>query len=111
MPANQRSANSMSGSLEAGLFVDGGVERFISRDVPAGHDTIWGWAAKWAPGDLTRLVDLARAFELETSELLAQSAACGYSVFEVEAPEALRALGAKSVQAFDKQLLFMMARS
>ncbi len=84
---------------------------FISRNLPAGHDTLWGWAAKWSPQDLPTTLDPAKAFALETSELLEKSAAEGYSVVDVEAPLALRALGAEKVPAFDTQLLFMMSRS
>ncbi len=84
---------------------------FISRDIPAGHDTLWGWAAKWSPQDLPTRVDPAKDFMFETVELLKKSAAEGYSVVDVEAPTALRALGAEKVPAFDTQLLFMMSRS
>jgi hypothetical protein len=84
---------------------------FISKDIPAGHDTLWGWAAKWSPQDLPTKLDPAKAFALETIELLEKSAAEGYSVVNVEAPLALRALGATKVPAFDTQLLFMMSRS
>ena len=84
---------------------------FISKDIPAGHDTLWGWAAKWSPQDLPIKLDSAKAFALETIELLEKSAAEGYSVGSVEAPLALRALGAEKVPAFDTQLLFMMSRS
>ena len=84
---------------------------FISRDIPAGHDTLWGWAAKWAPQELPARLDAAKAFALETMELLEKSAAEGYTVVDVEAPSALRALGAEKVPAFDTQLLFMMSRS
>jgi len=84
-------------------------EDFISRNLPAGHDTLWGWAAKWTPQELPA-GDLAKAFALETSELLEESAAGGYSVIDVEAPVALRAVGATKVPAFDKQLLFLMSR-
>jgi len=34
---------------------------FISADIPAGHDTIWGWAAKWSPQDLPAKIDPAKA--------------------------------------------------
>jgi hypothetical protein len=84
---------------------------FISRNIPAGHDTLWGWAAKWSPQDLPAKLDPAKAFAVETLELLKKSAAEGYSVVDVEAPLALRVLGAKKVPAFDTQLLFMMSRS
>ena len=84
---------------------------FISRDLPPGHDTLWGWAAKWSPQELPANLDPAKAFAEETSALLEISAAEGYSVVDVEAPLALRALGAKKVPAFDTQLLFMMSRS
>jgi hypothetical protein len=84
---------------------------FISRGIPAGHDTLWGWAAKWAPQELPTKLDAAKAFALETIELMEKSAAEGYSVVDVEAPLALRALGAEKVPAFDTQLLFMMSRS
>lgn len=84
---------------------------FISRDIPAGHDTLWGWAAKWSPQDLPTGLDPAKAFAFETVELLKKSAAEGYSVVDVEAPSALRAHGAEKVPAFDIQLLFMMSRS
>ncbi|MGO9389387.1 hypothetical protein [Rhodoblastus sp.] len=84
---------------------------FISRDIPAGHDTLWGWAAKWAPQELPARLDAAKAFALETAELMEKSAAEGYTVVDVEAPSALRALGAEKVPAFDTQLLFMMSRS
>jgi hypothetical protein len=84
---------------------------FISRDIPAGHDTLWGWAAKWSPHELPARLDAANAFALETIELMEKSAAEGYSVVDVEAPSALRALGAEKVPAFDTQLLFMMSRS
>ncbi|MDR3449677.1 MAG: hypothetical protein P4M15_08040 [Alphaproteobacteria bacterium] len=83
---------------------------FISENLPAGHDTLWGWAAKWTPQELPA-GDLAKAFAIETSELIEQSAACGYSVIDVDAPAALRAYGATKIPAFDKQLLFMMSRS
>jgi hypothetical protein len=84
---------------------------FISRGIPAGHDTLWGWAAKWAPQELPANLDAAKAFNLETLELIEKSVAEGYSVVDVEAPLALRALGAEKVPAFDTQLLFMMSRS
>jgi hypothetical protein len=84
---------------------------FISKDIPAGHDTLWGWAAKWSPQDLPPRLDPAKAFVIETFELLKQSAAEGYSVIDVEAPKALRNIGATKVPAFDTQLLFMMSRS
>jgi hypothetical protein len=84
---------------------------FISKDIPAGHDTLWGWAAKWSPQDLPLRRDPANAFMVETIELLKQSAAEGYSVVDVEAPMALRKIGATKVPAFDTQLLFMMSRS
>jgi len=84
---------------------------FISANIPAGHDTIWGWAAKWAPQDLPATIDPARAFAEEISELMERSAAGGYSVVDVEAPAALRAHGAEKVPAFDTQLLYMMSRS
>jgi hypothetical protein len=84
---------------------------FISKDIPAGHDTLWGWAAKWSPQDLPARLDPAKAFVIETVELLKKSRDEGYSVVDVEAPMALRALGATKVPAFDTQLLFMMSRS
>jgi hypothetical protein len=84
---------------------------FVSKDIPAGHDTLWGWAAKWSPQDLPAHLDLAKAFVQDTMELMQQSVAGGYSVVDVEAPLALRALGAEKVPAFDTQLLFMMSRS
>jgi hypothetical protein len=84
---------------------------FISRNIPAGHDTLWGWAAKWSPQDLPAKLDPTTAFAFETIELLKKSADEGYSVVDVEAPSALRALGAKKVPAFDTQLLFMMSRT
>ncbi len=84
---------------------------FISRDLPAGYDTLWGWAAKWTPDELPLRIDLARDFAIETLELLQKSAIEGLSVLNVEAPAALRALGATKVPAFDTQLLFMMTRS
>ncbi len=84
---------------------------FISRDIPAGHDTLWGWATKWAPQELPARLSAAKAFALETAELMEKSAAEGYTVVDVEAPSALRALGAEKVPAFDTQLLFMMSRS
>jgi hypothetical protein len=90
---------------------DGVRQDFISKDIPAGHDTLWGWAAKWSPQDIPAKLDPATAFASETNELLEKSAAEGYSVVDVEAPLALRALGAEKVPAFDTQLLFMMSRS
>ncbi|MCW2285481.1 hypothetical protein M2323_003376 [Rhodoblastus acidophilus] len=84
---------------------------FISHDLPPGHDTVWGWAAKWSPDDLTNVSDPVRSFAQETSELTQRSAAEGYSVVDVEAPRALRALGYTKVPAFDTQLLFMASRS
>ncbi len=84
---------------------------FISKDIPAGHDTLWGWAAKWSPQDIPAKLNPATAFASETTELLEKSAAEGFSVVDVEAPLALRALGADKVPAFDTQLLFMMSRS
>jgi hypothetical protein len=84
---------------------------FISNDMPAGHDTIWGWAAKWSPRDLPATIDPDRGFAEEISELLEQSAAGGYSVVDVDAPAALRAMGATKIPAFDTQLLYMMSRS
>ena len=92
----------------------GGASRpqdFISNDLPAGHDTLWGWAAKWSPEDLTGVSDPVRSFAHETSELQQRSVAEGYSVVDVEAPRALRALGYTKVPAFDTQLLFMASRS
>ena len=86
-------------------------EDLISRNLPAGHDTIWGWTAKWSPRDIPAKLDPAKAFAVETSELIEKSAVEGLSVFDVEAPLALRALGAEKVPAFDTQLLFMMSRS
>jgi hypothetical protein len=84
---------------------------FISTDTPMGHDTIWGWAAKWSPQDLPAKIDPDRAFADEISELLEQSAVGGYSVVDVDAPAALRALGATKIPAFDTQLLYMMSRT
>jgi hypothetical protein len=87
-------------------------EDLISRNLPAGHDTLWGWTAKWSPRDIPAKLDpAAKAFAAETNELIEKSAAEGYSVVDVEAPLALRALGAEKVPAFDTQLLFMMSRS
>ncbi|HUO55142.1 MAG TPA: hypothetical protein VMU18_10390 [Rhodoblastus sp.] len=86
-------------------------EDFISRDVPAGHDTIWGWAAKYSPQDLPAEPDLAKAFAEETTKLMQQSAANGCSVVTVTAPTALRALGADRIPAFETSLLYMMSRS
>ncbi len=74
---------------------DGVRQDFISKDIPAGHDTLWGWAAKWSPQDIPAKLDPATAFASETNELLEKSAAEGYSVVDVEAPLALRALGAE----------------
>ena len=90
---------------------DGVRQDFISKDIPAGHDTLWGWAAKWSPQDIPAKLDPTKAFAYETNELMEKSAAEGYSVVDVEAPLALRALGAEKVPAFDTQLLFMMSRS
>ena len=90
---------------------DGVRQDFISKDIPAGHDTLWGWAAKWSPQDIPAKLDPAKAFAYETNELMQKSAAEGYSVVDVEAPLALRALGSEKVPAFDTQLLFMMSRS
>jgi hypothetical protein len=84
---------------------------FISADIPAGHDTIWGWAAKWAPQDLPAKIDPAKAFAREISELTQQSAAGGYSIVDVDAPAALRAFGAEKIPAFETQLLYMMSRT
>jgi hypothetical protein len=84
---------------------------FISADIPAGHDTIWGWAAKWSPQDLPAKIDPAKAFAEEISELMEKSVAGGYSVVAVEAPAALRAFGATKIPAFETQLLYMMSRS
>ena len=84
---------------------------FISRDLPAGHDTLWGWVAKWSPEELTGAADPVSSFAQETRELQQQSAAEGLSVVDVEAPQALRALGYTKVPAFDTQLLFMALRS
>lgn len=84
---------------------------FISHDLPAGHDTLWGWTAKWSPEDLTGLIDPVTTFARETVELQQRSAAEGFSVVDVEAPRALRALGLTKVPAFDTQLLFMASRS
>lgn len=92
----------------------GGASRpqdFISHDLPAGHDTLWGWAAKWSPEDLTGVSDPVSSFARETTELKQRSVAEGYSVVDVEAPRALRALGYTKVPAFDTQLLFMASRS
>ncbi len=95
------------------IFVEGASapEDFISTDLPAGHDTLWGWAAKWSPEDLTAVFDPLRIFARETRELRERSAAEGFSVFDVEAPRALRALGFTKIPAFDTQLLFMASRS
>lgn len=84
---------------------------FISANIPAGHDTIWGWAAKWSPQDLPAKIDPAKAFAEEISELMEKSAAGGYSVVAVDAPAALRAFGATKIPAFETQLLYMMSRS
>jgi len=84
---------------------------FISHDLPAGHDTLWGWAAKWSPDDLTGVSDPVQSFARETHELKQRSAAEGFSVVDVGAPRALRALGFTTVPAFDTQLLFMASRS
>ena len=83
---------------------------FISSDLPHGHDTLWGWAAKWSPFDLPAKLDLSLAFAEETRELREKSAAAGFRVLDVEAPPALRAVGADTVPAFDMQLLFLMSR-
>lgn len=87
------------------------LRNFISHGIPAGHDTLWGWAAKWSPQDLPARPDLAKAFAQDTIRLIEMSAAGGYSVVDVEAPLALREIGAEKVPAFDTQLLFMMSRS
>jgi hypothetical protein len=84
---------------------------YITHNLPAGHDTLWGWVAKWSPDELGGLVDPVSRFARETSELLARSAAEGFSVVDVEAPQALRALGFTKVPAFETQLLFMESRS
>jgi hypothetical protein len=84
---------------------------FISTDIPAGHDTVWGWVAKWSPQDLPATINPTKAFAAEISELREQSAAGGYTILDVAAPAALRALGADSIPAFDTQLLYMMSRS
>jgi hypothetical protein len=84
---------------------------FISTNIPAGHDTIWGWAAKWSPQDLPAKIDPAKGFAEEISELMEKSAAGGYSVVAVDAPAALRAFGATKIPAFETQLLYMMSRS
>lgn len=86
-------------------------EDFISRDVPPGHDTLWGWAAKWAPQDLPDAENLATGFAEEQADLLRDSAANGWRVVEVAAPSALRALGEESVPAFETPLLYMRSRS
>lgn len=86
-------------------------EDFISRDVPPGHDTIWGWSAKWAPQDLPDAANLATGFAEEQADLLRDSAANGWRVIEVPAPRALRRLGAERVPAFATPLLYMMSRS
>ena len=91
--------------------LDGVRKDLISRNLPAGHDTIWGWAAKWSPWDIPAKLDPAKAFAIETSELIEKSAAEGLSVVDVEAPLALRALGAEKVPAFQTHLLFMMSRT
>ncbi|PPQ32752.1 hypothetical protein CCR94_03675 [Rhodoblastus sphagnicola] len=72
---------------------------------------MWGWVAKWSPEDLTAASDPFRIFASETTELTQRSVAEGYSVVDVEAPRALRALGFTKVPAFDTQLLFMASRS
>ena len=89
---------------------DGVRQDFISKDIPAGHDTLWGWAAKWTPDELPDTVDLARDFVFETRELQQKSMAGGYLVIEVDAPPALRVHGLDKVPAFDMQLLFLMSR-
>ncbi|MCI4677661.1 hypothetical protein K9U39_02950 [Rhodoblastus acidophilus] len=86
-------------------------EDFISRDVPAGHDTIWGWAAKWSPQDLPQGPDLKTAFAEEIGVLMRLSAANGCSVVSVPAPAALRAIGAEQIPAFETSLLYMMSRT
>ncbi len=86
-------------------------EDFISRDVPAGHDTIWGWAAKYSPQDLRAGLDPRSAFAEETFALMRQSAESGCKVVDVAAPEALRALGVDKVPAFETPLLYMMSRA
>jgi hypothetical protein len=84
---------------------------FISTDLPPGHDTLWGWVAKWSPEELNPLIDPVLNFARETSDLQERSVAEGYSVVDVDAPRALRALGFTKVPAFDTQLLFMASRS
>ncbi|WP_298428344.1 hypothetical protein [Rhodoblastus sp.] len=84
---------------------------FISRDVPAGHDTIWGWTAKWAPQDLPAKIDPATDFAEETCGLIRQSVKNGCSVVSVDAPAALKLLGADKIPAFETQLLYMMSRT
>lgn len=86
-------------------------EDFISRDVPAGHDTVWGWAAKYSPRDLPAEPDPRSAFAEETYALMRQSAESGCTVVDVAAPEALRALGVDKVPAFETSLLYMMSRA
>ena len=46
---------------------DGVRQDFISKDIPAGHDTLWGWAAKWSPQDIPAKLDPATAFAYETN--------------------------------------------
>jgi hypothetical protein len=84
---------------------------FMSSDLPAGHDTLWGWVAKWSPDDLTALIDPIYNLACETKELQERSMAEGFSVVDVQAPRALQALGVDKVPAFDTQLLYMASRS
>jgi hypothetical protein len=86
-------------------------EDFISRDVPVGHDTIWGWAAKFSPLELPVERDPASAFAEEIHLLMRQSAEVGCKVVDVAAPAALRALGVDRVPAFETSLLYMMSRA
>ncbi len=86
-------------------------EDFISRDVPAGHDTIWGWAAKFSPQDLPAEPYPEFAFAEETYALMRQSAESGCAIVTVAAPAALRALGVDGVPAFETPLLYMMSRA
>jgi hypothetical protein len=87
------------------------LQDYITHNLPAGHDTLWGWVAKWSPEELAGMVDPVSRFACETRELQARSAAEGYSVVDVDAPRALRDLGLTKVPAFDTQLLFMASRS
>jgi len=84
---------------------------FMSSNLPAGHDTLWGWVAKYSPDELTALIDPVRNLACDIQELQERSVAEGYSVVDVEAPRALQALGVTKVPAFDTQLLYMASRS